>query len=166
MRNFKTFLWIFIIFLIQTVIMSRIHAFGAVVSIAMAYIICVMMLENEFRRAVCICVICAGVMGALCGREFVLTTLFYVYAPMIVFAMRKKPVYVGNFPKAVFWTFVASGLFEVIYVTVINMSFDVNVLLHDALPTAVINGICVLAVYPALKLTMYREEKKKKLLIA
>ena len=43
---------------------------------------------------------------------------------------------------------------------------NTEMLLHDALPTAIFSAVLTLIVYPVLKVTMYREEKKKKLLIA
>ena len=166
MRNFKIFLWIFIIFLIQTVILARVHIFGAVPSLVMAYVICVMILENEFRNAVTISIICSAAMGALGGREFAVTVLFYVYSSIIIFALRKKPAYVGNLPKAVVWTFLASGVMEILYFAIRTLSVNTEMLLHDALPTAIFSAVLTLIVYPVLKVTMYREEKKKKLLIA
>ena len=166
MRNFKTFLWIFIVFLIQTVILARVHIFGAVPSLVMAYVICVMILENEFRNAVTISIICSAAMGALGGREFAVTVLFYVYSSIIIFALRKKPAYVGNLPKAVVWTFLASGVMEILYFAIRTRSVNTEMLLHDALPTAIFSAVLTLIVYPVLKVTMYREEKKKKLLIA
>lgn len=165
MRNFKIFLWIFIVFLIQTVILARVHIFGAVPSLVMAYVMCVMLLENEFRSAVTISIICAAAMGALSGREFAGTVLFYVYSSIIVFALRKKPRYVGNLPKAVVWTFLASGVMEIMYDVLRTLSVSADILLYDALPTAVFNAVLALILYPILKATMYREEKKKKLLI-
>ena len=166
MRNFKIFLWIFIVFLIQTVILARVHIFGAVPSLVMAYVICVMILENEFRNAVTISIICSAAMGALGGREFAVTVLFYVYSSIIIFALRKKPAYVGNLPKAVVWTFLASGVMEILYFAIRTLSVNTEMLLHDALPTAIFSAVLTLIVYPVLKVTMYREEKKKKLLIA
>ena len=166
MRNFKTFLWIFIVFLIQTVILARVHIFGAVPSLVMAYVVCVMLLENEFRNAVTISIICSAAMGTLGGREFAVTVLFYVYSSIIIFALRKKPAYVGNLPKAVVWTFLASGVMEILYFAIRTLSVNTEMLLHDALPTAIFSAVLALIVYPVLKVTMYREEKKKKLLIA
>lgn len=165
MRNFKIFLWIFIVFLIQTVILARVHIVGAVPSLVMAYVVCVMLLENEFRSAVTISIICAALMGAIGGREFAGTVLFYVYASIIIFALRKKPVYVGNLPKAVFWTFLASGVMEILYFAIRMLSVNTETLLYDALPTAIFNAALALVIYPILKRTMYKEEKKKKLLI-
>lgn len=164
MRNFKIFLWIFIVFLIQTVIVARIHVFGAVPSLVLAYVMCVMVLENEFRNAVTISIICAAAMGALSGRDFPLTVLFYSYTSIMVFALRKKPAYIGNFPKAIISTFILSALFEVIMYVLRTMSVDMSVLTHNALPTAVFNVIFVMIIYPILKKTMYKEEKKKLLI--
>ena len=106
MRNFKIFLWIFVIFLVQTVVLSPIHIFGAVPSAVLAFVMCVAILENEFRTAVIISGICAVVMGAIGGRNFTEITLFYAYSSIIVFAARKRPRYVGNFPKTIVWTFI------------------------------------------------------------
>lgn len=164
MRNFKTILWLVIIFLLQTVVLSRVHFMGAVVSLVLPYIICVTMLENEFRRAVSVSVVCALAAGALCGRNFAVTVLFYVYAPMLIFVIRDKPLYIHQFFKTLFWTFISSGVLEIIYYAVRNMSLNAGMLLYNALPTAVINTLFVLLVYPLLKKTMYKE-KKKKLLI-
>ena len=148
MRNFKIFLWIFVIFLVQTVVLSPIHIFGAVPSAVLAFVMCVAILENEFRTAVIISGICAVVMGAIGGRNFTEITLFYAYSSIIVFAARKRPRYVGNFPKTIVWTFIMSAIFS------------------DALPTAVFNTVIAVILYPILKKTLYKEEKKKKLLIA
>ena len=114
MRNFKIFLWIFVIFLVQTVVLSPIHIFGAVPSAVLAFVMCVAILENEFRTAVIISGICAVVMGAIGGRNFTEITLFYAYSSIIVFAARKRPRYVGNFPKTIVWTFIMSAILEIL----------------------------------------------------
>ena len=143
MRNFKIFLWIFVIFLVQTVVLSPIHIFGAVPSAVLAFVMCVAILENEFRTAVIISGICAVVMGAIGGRNFTEITLFYAYSSIIVLAARKRPRYVIR-----------------------EMTLDVSVIFSDALPTAVFNTVIAVILYPILKKTLYKEEKKKKLLIA
>ena len=53
MRNFKIFLWIFVIFLVQTVVLSPIHIFGAVPSAVLAFVMCVAILDN--KRNMCRC---------------------------------------------------------------------------------------------------------------
>ncbi|MCD8181704.1 MAG: hypothetical protein LUF26_09565 [Firmicutes bacterium] len=166
MRNFKVFLWIFIVFLIQTVILARAHIFGAAASAVMAYVVCVMILEDEFKNAVTISIICAAAMGALGGRSFAAVMLFYTYSSIIVFSLRKKPVYAGNFAKALLWTFALSAVSEILFYAAENMSVSTAMLLNNALPTAVINTVLAAVIYPILKKTMYKEEKKKTLLIA
>lgn len=152
-------------FLLQTVVLSSIHLFGAVPSIIISFIICVMMLENEFRTAVTISAICAVIMGAVGSRNFTLVTLSYVYCGIIAFSLRKKPKYVGNYAKTLFWTFVTSLLTEIMILSVAERNFTSDMFLLDALPTSVFN-ICLSALlYPILKKTLYKEEKKKRLLI-
>ena len=155
----------FIIFLVQTVILSRVHAFGAVPSVVLPYLVSIVILENEFRRAITLSIICAAAAGALCGRSFVVTVLFLVYAAIIIFALRKKPLYVSSIVKTVFYTFFVSGIIEILYFVTAYHTLNPDVLLHTVLPTAIINSIFALIIYPLLKITMYREEKREKLLI-
>lgn len=164
MRRFKIFLWIFLVILIQTTAVSHIHILGAVPSVVISYMICVAILENEFRSAFIINIICAAAMGALSGREFVTTALTYAYSSILVFTLRKKPVYVGNFFKAVVWTFIVSVFVEVVYFAVMTWTVNTDMLLYDALPTAILNVAGALLIYPILKRTMYKEEKKKLLI--
>ncbi len=165
MRNFKIFLWIFAVLLIQTVILAQVRLFGAIPSLVLVYAVCVMILENEFKNAVTVSIICAAAMGALGGRGFVLTTLFYVYAAILIFSLRDKPAYMGNLPKALFWTFLTSFAAELMYYAAVRFTLNADVIFSDALPTALFNTAMALAVYPLLKITMYKEEKKKRLLI-
>ncbi len=165
MRNFKIFLWIFIIFLIQTVLLARVHIFGAVPSAVMAYVVCVMLLENEFRNAVTISLICAAAAGALCGREFVVITLFYVYSSIVIFTLRDKPVYVGNYAKAIVWTFISSVAMETALFAVEHMTVSMSMFMYNALPTAVCNMALAALIYPLLKALMYKEKKKKLLIV-
>lgn len=165
MRNFKIGLWIFFVLLIQTAALARVHVFGAAPSLALGYVVCVMMMENEFKDAVIISIIVSVLFGALCGRGFEAVTLFYVYSSIIIFSVRKKPRYIGTFAKALLWTFVCSSLLEVLLFALATMTVSVEMLLTDALPTAVINTILAAVIYPILKKTMYAEEKKKLLIV-
>ena len=142
MRNFKIFLWIFVIFLVQTVVLSPIHIFGAVPSAVLAFVMCVAILENEFRTAVIISGICAVVMGTIGGRNFT------------------------EIPRTIVWTFIMSAILEILLFVIREMTLDVSVIFSDALPTAVFNTVIAVILYPILKKTLYKEEKKKKLLIA
>lgn len=164
MRKFKIFLWIFIIFLIQTVILARVHFMGAVLSLVLPYTVCVMLLEEEFSVAAAIGLICAAAAGALCGRSFYVTVPYIFICSLIVFALKNKPRYIKSFIKALFLTFIISGAQETLFFALRNMTVTYDMLLYDALPTAAINTVFVLILYPLLKRTMYKEEKKKLLI--
>ncbi len=164
-RNFKIGIWIFCALLIQTVIVSQIHIFGAGASLIAGYIVCVTVLENEFRNALTITVIAAALTGALSGRGFEAVTLFYAYSAVIIFALRKKPRYVGAFPKALAWTFICSGLVETVLFFIDRRTLTSDMLLYAALPAAAVNTALAALIYPLLKKTMYKEEKEKLLIV-
>lgn len=164
MRNFKIFIWIFIVFIIQTAVLARLRFFGAVPSLVLPYLICVALLEDEFKTVAVISVICAAAAASLCGREFVITVIFYVYAAFLVYALRKKPMYIKTPVKAMTRTFIISGIFEIILYAVQTLSLSYSVLLYGALPTAVINAVIALVIYPVLKRTMYKDDEKKLLI--
>ena len=164
MRYFKIGVWIFIIFLIQTVILARVHIFSAMPSLVLPYVVCIMLLEDDYKSAWIISLICSFGAGALCGREFIVQVLFTFYTSLIVFALRKKPLYIGGFIKGIGWTFILSGVMEIIFLVLRSHTLNGDMLLYAALPTAVINAIFVFAIYPLLKRTMYKEDKKKLLI--
>lgn len=165
MKNFKTIVWIFVVFLIQTVIVAPIHIFGACPSLVLSYVMCVMILENEFRRAAVISIVCAAMMGALGGRGFTVIVLFYVYSSIAVFSLRKKPLYAMDSIKALVWTFIVSALLEVVMYVIQNMTINMGMIISTVLPTAVINTVMAGIMYPILKKTLYQDDSKKKLLI-
>lgn len=164
MRYFKTGVWIFIIFLIQTVILARVHVFSAMPSVVLPFVVCVMLLDDDYKSAWVMSLICAFGAGALCGREFIVQVLFTFYTSLIVFALRKKPLYIGGFIKGIGWTFILSGIMEIIFLVLRSHTLTTDMLLYAALPTAIINAIFVFAIYPVLKWTMYKDEKKKLLI--
>lgn len=164
MRKFKVFLWIMILFLLQTTALARIHIFQAVPFIIMPYAVCVAILDDDFDVAAIIGIVCAVLAGSLCGREFTVVTLFMVFAVLIVNGFRNRPAYISGFFKSVFWTFLLSGVFEIVCYAVENINLTVHMLLFDALPTAVINTLMCVIIYPLLKKIMYKKEEKKLLL--
>lgn len=154
----------FFVFLIQTVILAHVSAQGFVISLVAPYVVCVMLLEDDFRNACIISAVCSAAAGALCGTQFVVMTLYIFYISIVVFALRKKPLYVHDIFRAVFWTFIMSGILAVLTYFFGTRTMNVHMLIHSALPSAAVNIVFVFILYPLLKRTMYREEKKKLLI--
>lgn len=163
-RKLKIFLWIFVIFLVQTVIISRIHVLNATPSLILPYVVCVMMLEPDLVTAYTIGAICSVSAGALCGQNFVLMSLYMFLSSLAVFGLKKRPVYVKNIVKALFGTFIIAGAGETLFFAVRHMNVTVSFLLGGALPGAIISTVFAIIIYPVLKRTMYKEEKKKLLI--
>lgn len=70
------------------------------------------------------------------------------------------------FRKRLYGPLLWSAILEILLFVIREMTLDVSVIFSDALPTAVFNTVIAVILYPILKKTLYKEEKKKKLLIA
>ena len=164
MRNLKIGVWIFCIFLIQTVILSGIHVYNAVPSVVLPFVVCLALMEEDMLTAAVISGICALIAGAFTGHSYIVTVLYIFYASMLVFVLKSKPVYIGKAVKAFVWTFVISGVMELIFRVLDAKVITVDMALYSVLPSAVVNMLFVIIVYPILKRTMYKEDKVKLLI--
>ena len=150
MRNFKIGVWIFCIFLIQTVVLSGIHVYDAVPSMVLPFVVCAALMEEDFITTAAVSGICALIAGAFTGHSYIVTVLYIFYASLLV--------------KAFTWTFLISGIMEIIFRVLDAGTVTTNMLLYSALPFAVINTLFVILIYPLLTRTMYKEDKKKLLI--
>ena len=164
MRNFKIGVWIFCIFIVQTVILSGIHVFNAVPSLALPFVVCAALMEEDVVTTAVVSGICALIAGAFTGRSYIVTVLCIFYASVLVFVLKSKPLYVHRAVKAFVWTFILSGVMETIFRFIDVGSVTVDILLYSALPYAAINTLFVIIIYPLLKRTMYKEDKEKLLI--
>ena len=164
MRNFKFGVWIFCIFLVQTVILSGIHIYNAVPSLVLPFIVCAALMEEGVTAAAVIGGICALIAGAFTGHSYIVTVLYIFYASVLVFALKSKPLYVHKAVKAFVWTFVLSGIMEMIFRFIDEGNVTADMLLYSVLPYAAVNMAFVIIIYPLLKRTMYKEDKEKLLI--
>ena len=164
MRSFKFGVWIFCIFLVQTVVLSGIHVFNAVPSLVLPFVVCAALMEESAVDAVVISAVCALVSGAFTGRSYIVTALYIFYAGMVVFAVKAKPLYINKAVKAFALTFIISGVMEVLFRFIDAGSVTPDVLMYSVLPFAAVNTAFVILVYPILKRTMYKEDKEKLLI--
>lgn len=164
MRNLKIGIWVFCIFLIQTVILSGIHVYNAVPSIVLPFTVCLALMEEDMLTASVINGICAFAAGAFTGHSYIVTVLYIFYTSMLIFVLKSKPVYINKAVKAFVWTCIISGVMEIIFRALDTRTVTVDALLYSALPYAVINTLFVIIIYPLLKRTMYKEDKVKLLI--
>ena len=164
MRNFKIGVWIFCIFLIQTVVLSGIHVYDAVPSLVLPFVVCAALMEEDFITTAAVSGICALIAGAFTGHSYIVTVLYIFYASLLVSALKSKPLYISRTVKAFTWTFLISGIMEIIFRVLDAGTVTTNMLLYSALPFAVINTLFVILIYPLLTRTMYKEDKKKLLI--
>ena len=164
MRNFKIGVWIFCIFLVQTVILSGIHVYNAVPSVVLPFTVCFVLMEEDMITASVIIGICALTAGAFTGHSYIVTVLYIFYASMLIFALKSKPVYIGRAVKAFVWTFIVSGIMEIIFRALDAGTVTTDALMYSVLPSAIVNTIFVIIIYPLFKRTMYKEDKVKLLI--
>ena len=164
MRNFKFGVWIFCIFLVQTVVLSGIHVFNAMPFIVLPFVVCAALMEEDGVTAAAVSGICAFIAGAFTGRSYIVTALYIFYAGMVVFAVKAKPLYISKAVKAFALTFIISGVMETVFRFIDAGSITVDTLIYSVLPFAAVNTAFVILVYPLLKRTMYKEDKKKLLI--
>ena len=164
MRNFKFGVWIFCIFLVQTAVLSGVHVYDAIPSLVLPFTICAALMQEDFMTTAVISGICALTAGAFTSHSYIVTVLYIFYASILVYALKSKPLYVNRAVKAFVWTFILSGLMEMIFRVIDAGTLTTNALLYSALPFASVNTAFVIIIYPLLKRTMYKEDKKKLLI--
>ena len=164
MRSFKFGVWIFCIFLVQTVIFSGIHVLNAVPSLVLPFVVCAALMEESVVDAAVISAVCALVSGAFTGRSYIVTALYIFYAGMVVYAVKAKPLYINRTVKAFALTFIISGIMETVFRFIDAGSITPNVIMYSVLPYAAVNTAFVIIIYPLLKRTMYKEDKEKLLI--
>lgn len=164
MRNFKIGVWIFCIFLIQTVVLSGIHVYDAVPSLVLPFVVCVALMEEDVITTAVVSGICAFIAGAFTGHSYIVTALYIFYAGMLISALKSKPRYISRTVKAFTQTFILSGIMETIFRFIDAGTVTADMLLYSALPFAVINTMFVILIYPLLTCTMYKEDKEKLLI--
>jgi rod shape-determining protein MreD len=164
MKRLKLFVWIFILFIIQVVIVNRIGIFNSAPDLVFAFVIAYAMVEEEFSYAAGVGIICGICTGSLCSVNFPVSVLMYTYSVLIVRTLQNKVRYIPNFVKAFFWTAVLSIAGEAVMYFVMNLSFGVDAFMRIILPFGVFNLVAEVIIYPLVKKTMVVIDEKKKLI--
>lgn len=162
MRNFKTAVWIFVMFLVQTVLMNYVKTAGARPDLVLPFIICAALMEDSFNRAMTVSGICALMAASLCGRNFNLALVFYMAAALFAFGLRNRPRYVPDFAKYIVCAVLGGAVLEalsylLLYKGVGNLG--VNAVAVYAV-TVVYDALAALILYPILRKTVYKPKTR------
>ncbi|MGN0148649.1 MAG: rod shape-determining protein MreD [Clostridia bacterium] len=164
MKRLKLFLWIFILFILKTVVINRINFFNSAPDLVFAFVIAYAMIEEDFYYAACTGIICGICTGSLCSVSFPVSVLMYTYSVLLVTALKNKPRYIPDFVKTLFWVFILSAAGEAVLYFTINLSMGINVLFKMIIPFGIYNLAAAALIYPLVKKTMHIVDDKKKLI--
>lgn len=164
MKRLKLFLWIFILFIMDIVVINRIDFFNSAPDLVFVFVIAYAVLEEEFSYVIGVSIICGVCAGALFSSNFPVSVLLYAYSALLVTALRGKLRYVPAFVKALFLALILSFIGEAIMYFILNLSFKTDVILKIILPFGVYNFAAELIIYPLVKKTMITVNEKEKLI--
>lgn len=166
MKNFKIFIWILMIFLIQTIAVHYICP-AAPPMIIIPFIISLSFLEGSFRYAMTVSVICGACAGSFTGDNFFFSLLLSAAVSLFVMRFKRKRIYIHELIKTV----LCSAVFVFIAETAVSLAINpsIGTYMHLALPSILlsdaITAVFAVIIYPLLKKTVYSHNEKKNFII-
>lgn len=161
MKIFKYTVWIFLLFLVQTVVLNYIAPFGFRPDLILPFIAAAAIKEDTFKEATVVSIVCAVLAGALSGKNFSFCVLFYTYAGAIIFNMRRHPRYMPDTLRFLIWVFPAALVSESVSYILLYSSIKwfMNAFIFHMLPTAFITTAAGLLIYYLASSTLFGKKK-------
>lgn len=165
MKNIKMAVWVFLLFIVQTVLINYIKIAGARPDLVLPFIVCVALMEDSYRSAMTVSLICAAAAASLCGRNFTLSLLFYAYTAVAVFNTRPRRL--PDFVKYLFYVLFGSLFLETASYIMLYSSFGgfAGAFVKTVIPVAVYDMAGALVMYPFMRRVVYGKNLKRKRLI-
>ncbi len=167
MKNLKIAIWVFVLFIFQTVCINYVRVNGIVPDAVFAFVMALSMFEGDYVTALTVSIICGVFSGSLVGGNFALEVILYTYSTIFILKFRDKS---KNFPrvlKVVIVVFILSAASSAAGYFINSLSLSANALTRVFIPYAVYNTLIAIAVYLLLKYTVYsKEDKHEKQLIS
>lgn len=161
MKVLKYVIWIFLLFLFQTVVLNFIAPFGLRPDLLLPFIVLTAIKEDTSKQSMIISIICAVMMGALSGKNFSFCVLFYTYVGAVVFGMRKNPRYMPEFARFLLWLFPLAAIGEGISYLLLysSLKWFVKAFLTYILPTSLITTAAGMIIYFLASKTLFGRKK-------
>lgn len=161
MKIFKYIVWIFLLFLLQTVVMNYIAPFGFRPDLILPFVAATAIKEDSFKNATIVSIVCAVLAGALSGKNFSFCVLFYTYEGAMIFNMRRRPRYMPDFLRFLMWVVPASLISEIISYLLLysSVKWFVNAFIFHVLPTAGMTVLFGAVIYFCVSKTLFGRKK-------
>lgn len=167
MKIFKYTLWIVVLLLLQTVVVNDIRIMSLRPDIILPFVVISAMREDSFKAATVVSIVCAVLVGALCGRNFSFSVLFYTYLAAIVFNTRRYLRHMPDFVRYIIRVIPAAIISEAVSYLILYMSFDwfLKAFILYMLPSALYTVAVSALLYPVFSITLYGSGDRRKQLI-
>ena len=167
MKNFKMFVWIAVLLIIQTVTAHYIRIFDVAPLVLLPFAVAAALLEDNFSYAEIIGVICGLCAGTFTGRNFFISVFAVTFTAVAVMNLRERPRYVNNIWKMLFWTAAVTFIWEALEYFMLYHSFSGygRAPFSKTVLLIIYNSLLSFIIYPLLRKTVYNKEEKKKLII-
>lgn len=165
MKKVKLLIWMIVLMILEVSAVNYIRIFNAVPSLIFVLIICISIADEDFAAAVQAAAVGGLAYGALSVRGFYAVFLFYSLSGILVFSLKKKPVYMSPHLKAVMWCAVLTAVFESAMYIAESRMFGVYEFLAGILPSVIYNALASAVIYSLINKSVYNKHGKKKVLI-
>lgn len=163
MRKFKIAIWIFLLYIIQTVFGGAININGTIPDLLLAFAVIFTFYEWELNTATLIIIICGILAGSEAGRVFPAVVIMTCAAAMAArgFSAKFIPQCIRVISVIAVSSFVLCA-FE--YFTAYKW-ITVYALTNSILPHVIYTVVMACVVYPLVKRTLFYVQDKKQLII-
>lgn len=164
MKKIKLIIWAVILLLLNMPITHYINLFGAAPYVMIAFGVCVSLLDNEFNIAVSAGILSGLLWGGMFKDSFFIIFLLCAVSSIAVYSLKNRPRYVNKTLKAALWCALISVLFTVIKSLTQGVPALQTILITSA-AAAIFGAITAVILYKLLRVTVYKNEEKKKFII-
>ena len=167
MKSLKLAVWIIALILLQTVTAHYIKIAAVSPVFMLPFAVSLMLFEESFAHASAEGAIIGLCSGVFMGEDFFLTAVVMIAAAFAVYSFKRRPRYVHNIFKTVFWTALFSFVWAILYFMIqYRVSMNFKEFLYPYITVSVIyNSVIAVIIYPLLGRTLYGKNEKKKLII-
>ena len=163
MRTVKLTLWIFILYILQTVFCGVISVYGAVADLLLVFCLAYAFMERSVLSASTVIIICSVLNGSAAGRVFPVVAAATALGGIVSYSfynyLRFIPSYLRFLIVVIVTAFVCGTLETVIAYKSIGQALGM------ALPYLIYTAASSVIIYPLLYRTIFNDEKGKKFII-
>lgn len=163
MRMFKLTLWIFILYILQTVFAGAISVMGTVADLLLVFCVAYAFMERSTVSAAGVIIVCSVLNGSAVGRIFPVVTAFTALGGIVSYSFYNYLRFIPSYLRFLFVLVLLSFGLGVIETAIAYRS--IGNILDATLPYIIYTAASSVIIYPLLHKTMFKDERGKKFII-